>query len=501
MKKLSVLLALLLLCQINNSQEIVTYKKNVKPAMIPSVISKTNSGLPIYIQDNNVFKTAFAYPVINNEVAFKKLSYKGYSGDSYYNKGNMLYGVYSYDEKNDVCGIALGTCNLEENKPVFSFKRISQYDGKSVKVKSCMSGNGKLLGIYSTIVDNKNRANNIHLMVIDFKGNIVWQNSMTTDFKGDSYYIDDIAVSNEGELSVLLNSKSKDKKDKVSNQELLLVLANDEGVEKAIINLPNHNVTSAKSLLKSDGNYFVCAYAESATLGDFEGCIYTTYNSEENEFDDIHQESFGDVVNRDQVINRKMIPKMLYLMERLDGSVTALGDLQSVSFVTVNKNSFYMLYGGDIYINHFGANGEYAFNTIQKQQIFQVNDYRKGLNENGVSFKACQNPQGEIFILYNDNPKNEFDNFVAKMQALITTKNIGRISLVKIDDNNEMSGRSLFPDRDLFMKNMMDINNGNIYSVINYKKYELCKTALFDTEDDNMLSTNQLEEEEEEYEE
>ena len=59
-------------------------------------------------------------------------------------------------------------------------------------------------------------------------------------------------------------------------------------------------------------------------------------------FRSIIKESFGDVVNRKQVIDRKMTPTLLYLIERPNGSITALGDLQSVTWVSdfLEENEF-----------------------------------------------------------------------------------------------------------------------------------------------------------------
>ena len=147
-----------------------------------------------------------------------------------------------------------------------------------------------------------------------------------------------------------------------------------------------------------------------------------------------------------------------------------------------------------LFRSHYGANDDYAFQTIQKQQMHQVSDYRHELNENGVSFKAWQNPKGEIFFIYNDNPKNEPNEFVERMSTLLLKSNYGRVTLVTIDEDNQITGNSLMPNDFLFIKHAMDINHGNLYCAINFGKANLCKITLPEQGEYGTLSMNQSEE-------
>ncbi len=329
---------------------------------------------------------------------------------------------------------------------------------------------------------------------------MLWQNSINTQFKGESFYINDIHIDDSGEMSIVLNSKTRDKTDQVSNQEIMFIIANSDDLIGEIIDFTDYNITSAKSLLKSDGNYMLAAYGQEIDIEGFKGCFYTEFNTEEHAFGDISRESFGDVVERKQGINDKMTPKILYLIERPDGSVTALGELQSAIYMMTNSGNYYVHHTGDIYINHFGVNGDYEFNTIQKQQTVMVLYYKDNFNDYCASYKAWQSPEGEIMLMYNDNPKNSYDNFVKKMESSTSKKNNGQITMVSIDQNNKVSGKSLFPNEYLYIMNFLGINHGNAYCLMNHKNSTLKKFTIYDEGSTTHLSNNSINDDEEEEE-
>ena len=168
-----------------------------------------------------------------------------------------------------------------------------------------MSKNSNLLGVYTVILTDKKTIKGTHVMVTDFDGNMIWENSIVTDFKGGGYYVDDIAVSDEGELTVVLNSKTINKENEVSNQEIILVIANENDIHQEVIDFSDYNITSAKTLLKSDGNYFVAAYGREINDGNFNGCFFTTFDTELNELNVMEEKRFEDVIEKESYIRCK----------------------------------------------------------------------------------------------------------------------------------------------------------------------------------------------------
>lgn len=291
-------------------------------------------------------------------------------------------------------------------------------------------------------INKKQMADKFYFYVYDEAGREMLSKILTPDIYGDSFSIEDLSVTNDGDALLLMRTGTKDKP---GSSSIHLLTCTQEGGKSYVERTPFGEIHSMRLLVLKNGNYFVggyCAEEQEKPTSEYFTCIF---NKKLGNFEPAKHFKLPD--------NQK--PKHEYMLlyfiryytqcaalhELDNGEVVMLGEHRGMVIETGQGTTYYH-YARDIVYQHFDVNGSSIHtNRLAK---YQACSFERGAENNnatwftydklGISFSSFVSGNS-VYVLYQDHQDNFNKKDGSTMYSTITTRAKSCTVLARLDDD------------------------------------------------------------------
>ena len=300
-------------------------------------------------------------------------------------------------------------------------------------------------------INKKQQAEKFYFFVYNENGEEMFNKVLSPEIYGDSFSVEDLAVTNEGEALLLMRTGTKERQS-LHNSAVHILYCNEDG-GKSFINPINFGIIqSMRMVVLKNGNYFVGGYYAEKSGDPTSGYFTCIFQKGQEEFDTPKHFSFP---SNHRPKHEFMLAYMLKyyttcaaLYELENGEVVMLGEHRAM-VISTGQGTTYYHYADNIVYEYFGNDG-----TMTHQQYLpknQARQFEKGANDIaptwftydklGISFTSFVKGNA-VYVLYQDSQANY--NKRDKTPAQMT---LGRGSTCTVLARLDNDG----PERDMVM--------------------------------------------------
>ena len=264
-------------------------------------------------------------------------------------------------------------------------------------------------------VNKKQKADNFYFLVYDKEGNELSYKVLSPEIYGNSFSVEDFAVTNDGKALILMCTGTKEYQS-MHNTAVHILCCGPEGSESYVKPVTFGVIQSMRLLMLKNGDYFVGGYfgeeSDKLTSGYF-SCIY---RQDQENFDAPKHYTFLEKHRPEKVFMLtymlRYFTKCATLYELENGEVVMLGEHRAMVISTGNGTIYYH-YADDIVYQYFNNDGEMTHqHCVPKNQVIQ---FEKGATDIdptwftydklGISFTSFVKGNS-VYVLYQDSQSN-----------------------------------------------------------------------------------------------
>ncbi|MBO4655708.1 MAG: hypothetical protein J5644_09190 [Bacteroidales bacterium] len=291
-------------------------------------------------------------------------------------------------------------------------------------------------------INKKQMADKFYFYVYDDAGHEVLSKVLAPEIYGDSFSVEDLAVTDDGDALLLMRTGTKDK---TGHSSIHLLACTQEGGKSYVERTPFGEIQSMRLLVLKNGNYFVggyCAEEQEKPTSEYFSCIF---NKKLGNFEPAKHYKLSE--------NQK--PKhefmLLYFtryythcaaIHELDnGEVVMIGEHRAMVIETGQGTTYYH-YAGDIIYQHFDADG--GSMHAKRLAKYQACTFEKGAGSHdatwftydklGISFSSFVSGNS-VYVMYQDHQDNYSKKDGSTMYSTITTRAKSCTVLARLDDD------------------------------------------------------------------
>lgn len=291
-------------------------------------------------------------------------------------------------------------------------------------------------------INKKEMADKFYFYVYDDAGREVLSKILAPEIYGDSFSVEDLAVTNEGEVLLLMRTGTQDK---TGSSSIHLLTCTQGGSKSYVERTPFGEIQSMRLLVLKNGNYFVggyCAEEQEKPTSEYFSCIF---NKKLGNFEPVkHFKLPEDQKPKHEYMLLYFIRYYTHcaaLHELDNGEVMMLGEHRAMVIETGQGTTYYH-YARDIVYQHFNTNGESL--RAKKLAKYQACQFEKGAGNNdatwytydklGISFSSFVSGNS-VYVLYQDHQDNFNKKDGSTMYSTITTRAKSCTVLARLDDD------------------------------------------------------------------
>lgn len=291
-------------------------------------------------------------------------------------------------------------------------------------------------------INKKEMADKFYFYVYDDAGREVLSKILAPEINGDSFSIEDLAVTNDGDALLLMRTG---RKDKAGSSSIHLLTCTQQGGKSYVEPVRFGEIQSMRLLVLNNGNYFVggyCAEEQEKPTSEYFSCIF---NKKLGNFEPAKHFKLPE--NQQPKHEYMLLYFIRYythcaaLHELDNGEVVMLGEHRAM-VVETGQGTTYYHYARDIVYQHFDADG--GSMHAKRLAKYQACQFEKGaVNFNaewytydklGISFSSFVSGNS-VYVLYQDHQDNFNKKDGSTMYSTITTRAKSCTVLARLDDD------------------------------------------------------------------
>ena len=306
------------------------------------------------------------------------------------------------------------------------------------------------------ILNKKSIAEKFLFFVYDENGNELYAKTLSPEIYGDSFSVEGMQVTNDGEIVMLMRTGTKEHRN-LNNSAVHLLVCNADGAQSFVQPTDFGIVQSMRVLQLKNGNMFVGGYYTDEPSAPTKGYFSYVFDTKEETFSEPHFYKFA--ANQQPKHEMNLLGYFLYnthccaLHELPSGEVVMIGEHRCAIAVQNGPGvATYSHFADDIVYQYFDANGEMEHNfTIRKNQGKNFPQYAgfDGCNTYtfpsiGISFSSFVH-DGQVYILYFDTQENFNKSNKQRAEPIKPAKNC--IVLSKLEADGAFSQIIMLPGK------------------------------------------------------
>lgn len=380
---------------------------------------------------NSITKTSFNIPL-------------DYSYITSFENDIEVISLYStFDKKSNEFILYKCVLNKESQRLAFDPEKLASFelslrDGRFYYVAD--SDDNTKHSLTLLITNRKKEFTGLYTMLMNEEGEVLWGSTQMPAFNGQTFDVEDVQVTNDGEVimgvrSCTLNPRGTHS----SNENIHVITVSEDGMDMVTQEVSFGAVKDMAMKIMSNGNLFFGGYYSSVYKDPATGVFSVVYDREKKQFNDLSNRYLTDLIKDDKKIrvfgNRQKNSKFdlaCRAVHQLDNGNIALMGEQALLIIVVDSKGLYKYYyhRKDIFCHYFSPDGEeIRTHTIPKYQLSVGTTVP-------ISYDSFP-IENNIYVVYNDNS----DNYTPKSKELkLYTHNKGKKSctvLATITEDNE----------------------------------------------------------------
>ena len=328
----------------------------------------------------------------------------------YDNKEEVLSFYTKKEKKQDVQSLYVCKFKKDGSNYAFNPKKIfSQVieNKDAVKRFIAKSEDGSKITFSFVVTDKKKIFKGLRTVVMDQNGNILWDVVTQPQFNNKTFYMDDVQVSNAGEVYFCVRAhEDNGRGSSATNERLHLLIITENGLEMIDEVVDFGNIKDMNMKILSNGNVFIAGYYAKTLKDEPCGSFSTMYNSNQNSFSaithiDMKDQIAGKINSKFNIVNRGFY-------ELSNGNIVFIGEEISSIYYSPSQGTAYYIHAlKDVFIHTYNSAGEeISTQKLEKDQA-TVQPY-SGVNNRNIfgSSIRCFQVRDDIYIIYNDHVDN-----------------------------------------------------------------------------------------------
>ncbi len=452
---------------------------NLKYDFIP--LENQSDYFSAYIAPKTLSKKDFRHQLaIYNKngrtITFKSLAItEEYYPISVFPAGDQNFGLfYNYERKT---GFTIATAGIPlDAATTLNFKHRLTLPAKDLEWYAGQSPDGSKHAVV-LISMTKKELPTCHVFIYDQTGDEMAYQSFVPQINGDEYEYQDVAISNNGEVTVLLLATGKKTGTAL---HIACITANNELTEYRIPPTAFGGIHSAKMLLLKNGKHFIGGYYGETDSKPSIG--YFSYIFDPNTEDIVEEHHYalpsGQCAKNQIMLVMNFKYKILArnIFELDNGEIVMLGEHRAWCRCTQQTGNlttvYYVNRASDIVYQHFNGEGESdSDNCKMIRKLQEVNSNRPptmremSWNTNhsyedfGISYYAFQKGN-DIYLVYNNNIEPD-------KECALNVLNYGKtcVRLTKIAGDGEVTKKVVMrcDTKKNFFQNVWMVDGDNVY--------------------------------------
>jgi hypothetical protein len=292
------------------------------------------------------------------------------------------------------------------------------------------------IGLCSVLIDKTNGYKGITFIVFNNEGEKLWENTILPDFNGQTFMLLETALSNQGNVYVVVSSYVAGKKNSSEEQfHLLEISETDHKNIKA--NEEIGYIAKSKMKFLNDGNLFITGYYKEHKDDElYKGAYSMLYNTNDQSVINYAYKDFSKVIPEGYRMN-------LYcdeIFELPNGNLGSVGEHRSITYYRSTFSSYYTYATYNLlYISYTKEGTIENVESIFKSQSVGSPAKSSDLKIFGISYHAYQN-DGNIYLVFNDDAdyKGEPKKIYTPTDPITKTKDCV-VRMIEINGNNMTS--------------------------------------------------------------
>lgn len=264
-------------------------------------------------------------------------------------------------------------------------------------------------------VNKKQKAENFYFLVYDKEGNELLYKVLSPEIYGDSFSVEDLAVTNDGKALMLMRTGTKERQS-MHNTAVHILCCGPEGGQSYVKPVTFGVIQSMRLLVLKNGDYFVGGYYGEKSGEPTSGYFSCICRQDQEDFDAPKHYAFpGNHRPKHEFMLAYMLKyftKCAALHELANGEVVMLGEHRAMVISTGNGTTYYH-YADDIVYQYFNKDGEMTHQ--QRVPKNQAKQFEQGANDIaptwftydklGISFTSFVKGNA-VYVLYQDSQAN-----------------------------------------------------------------------------------------------
>lgn len=323
----------------------------------------------------------------------------------------------SYDKNEREYSIYETRFDKNERNPVFNPKKIVSFEmtWREEGVLYTAASEDKSKHSFSLLVFNrKNEFKGIYNMVMNEKGEILWESTQGFNLDNKYFNISGTQVTNTGEMYLAMQSYDLNtRKTTATNTKLHLLKIGENEFEHTDMDIDFGSLKGTDILLTENGRIFIGGYY-SLKYSDVPcGIFSAVFDPSTNHFSQVrhrHLEGMVEDKNRNlkQIRNSDFNIELRTIEQLENGEIFMLGEQVYIRAVIDQRTgaTTYVYHLKSVFYHHFNADGEeISSGNIDKYQIASCNYRTRDYADLTLSFDYMIKGN-DVYLIYTDNTEN-----------------------------------------------------------------------------------------------